>query len=47
MNSPPEDMVYHGIKSSHSEAVITVETQDGEVLAVLRRIRAHSPDGMT
>ena len=34
-------------KSSHSGAVITVETPDGEVLAVLRHIRAHSPDGMT
>jgi hypothetical protein len=39
--------VYHGIKNSHSGAVITVETPDGEVLGVLRRIAAHSPDGMT
>jgi hypothetical protein len=47
MNSPPDDVVYHGTKSSHSGAVITVETPDGEVLGVVRRIAAHSPGGMT
>ena len=47
MNSPPDDVVYHGTKSSHSGAVITVETPDGEVLGVVQRIAAHSPAGMT
>jgi hypothetical protein len=36
-----------GTKSSHSGAVITVETPDGEVLGVVPRIAAHSPEGMT
>jgi len=47
MNNPPDDVVYHGTKSSHSGAVITVETLDGEVLGVVERIAAHSPTGMT
>jgi hypothetical protein len=47
MNSPPDDVVYHGTKSSHSGAVITVETPAGEVLGVVKRIGAHSPAGMT
>jgi Family of unknown function (DUF6166) len=47
MNSLPDDVVYHGTKSSHSGAVITVETPDGEVLAVVKRISARSPAGMT
>lgn len=47
MNSPPADVVCHGAKSSHSGAVITAETPDGEVLGVVPRIAAHSPGGMT
>ena len=47
MSSPPDDVVHHGTKSSHSGAVITVETPGGEVLGVVRRIGAHSPAGMT
>ena len=39
--------MYHGVKSSHTGAVITVDTPDGEVLAVVRHIAAHSPGGMT
>ena len=40
-------MVYHGVKSSHTEAVITVETPDGEVVSLVRHIAVHSPGGMT
>lgn len=47
MSSPSEDVVYHGTKSSHSGAVITVETPGGEVLGVVRHIAVHSPGGMT
>ena len=39
--------MYHGTKSSHSGAVITVETPGGEVLGVVRHIAVHSPGGMT
>lgn len=42
MNSPSDDVVYYGTKSSHSGAVITVETPDGEVLGVVKHIAAHS-----
>jgi hypothetical protein len=47
MSSPSGDVVYHGVKSSHTGAIITVETPDGEVLGVVRHIAAHSPGGMT
>ncbi len=47
MGSPLDDVVSHGTKTSHSGAVITVETPDGEVLGVVQRIAAHSPEGMT
>jgi hypothetical protein len=48
MSSPSEDdVVYHGIKSSHTGAVITVEKLDGEVLGVVKHIAGHSPGGMT
>ena len=47
MSSPSDDVVYHGTKTSHSGAVITVETPDGEVLGVVRHVAAHSPGGMT
>jgi Family of unknown function (DUF6166) len=47
MSSPPQDVVYHGTKSSHTGAVITVETPGGEVLGVVAHIPAHSPGGMT
>lgn len=47
MSSPSDEVVYHGTRSSHSGSVISVETPDGEVLGVLRRIEAHSPEGMT
>jgi hypothetical protein len=47
MSSPSGDVVYHGVKSSHTGAVITVETLDGEVVGVVRHIAAHSPGGMT
>jgi RNA polymerase Rpb2, domain 3 len=43
MSSPSGDVVYHGVKSSHTGAIITVETPDGEVLGVVRHIAAHSP----
>ena len=47
MENPPDDVVYHGTKDSHSGAVIAVETPGGEVLGVVQRIDAHSPGGMT
>jgi len=46
MDSCQDDVVYHGTKSSHTGAVITVETPDGEILGVVQRIAAHSPAGM-
>jgi RNA polymerase Rpb2, domain 3 len=47
MSSPSGDVVYHGVKSSHTGAIITVETPDGDVVGVVRHIAAHSPGGMT
>jgi hypothetical protein len=47
MSSPSDDVVYHGTKTSHGGAVITVEAPGGEVIGVVRRIAAHSPGGMT